>query len=133
MQQHHLFLETSSQIEEDRENKISHLVCVGFFLPPTVLSSAFNFSEGKQVRRTNWRTGREGWREMRRGHTEWYSKRARKGKRGRSASARINFPDPEFISSISTQIEAHTHHGLAWTPAKCTLMSTSPFLPPAMV
>lgn len=29
-----------------------------------------------------------------------------------SPSARINFADPEFISSISTQIEAHAHRGL---------------------
>lgn len=43
------------------------------------------------------------------GHRERTSRRgAIKERQGRSASARINFPDPEFISSISTQIEAHT-------------------------
>lgn len=56
MLQLHLSPETRIQIEDDRENKASHLVYV---LSPTILRSAFNVSERKQARGTNWQTGRE--------------------------------------------------------------------------
>lgn len=64
MQRLHLCRETSSRIEEDSENKKSHLVCV---VPPPpsnthtdILRSAFNFSERKQVGRTKPGNGKAG-------------------------------------------------------------------------
>lgn len=44
------------------------------------------------------------------------------GARGRAARARINFPDPEFISSISARAHTHSGHALSWPAAKRTLV-----------
>lgn len=65
MQRLHLCRETSSRIEEDSENKKSHLVCVVPPPPPSnthtdILRSAFNFSERKQVGRTKPGNGKAG-------------------------------------------------------------------------
>lgn len=64
MQRLHLCRETSSRIEEDSENKKSHLVCV---VPPPnththtdILRSAFSFSERKQVGSTKPGNGKAG-------------------------------------------------------------------------
>lgn len=109
MQRLHLCRETSSRIEEDSENKKSHLVCV---VPPPLQHTHRHFEISLQLQweetSGKYQTGkREGRSDEERGDTGRKNQQA-EGVRGRSASARINFPDPEFISSISTEIEAHT-------------------------
>lgn len=82
----------------------------------------------EQLRGSSWLTGNEEWGEM--SAQSWSERKDTP----RSASARINFPDREFISSVSAQIVAHTPQlGLDWRQAHTNVHLCFPSSPSALV
>lgn len=110
MQRLHLCRETSSRIEEDSENKKSHLVCVVPPPPPPTHTQTFWDQPSTSVRGNKWEepnreTGRQEWRGAR-GHRE--EKPASRGGEGEISLSQNQFPRPR-VHFINQHRDRSTH------------------------